>query len=148
MKDSKENIEIFPFRFGDSAKMNSALEIRRLVFVIEQNVPPDLEYDGEDNHCNQYLLYLDNIPVATARCRTTEKGIKLERFAVLKEFRSQGVGRILLDYIINETDKNNLLYLHSQESAMSFYSRNGFVKCGDAFYEASIKHYEMMLVRL
>jgi len=141
------SFNIINFKYSDAELFSQALKIRTKVFVEEQNVPEELEYDGFDDFSNHYLLYYNDYPIAAARVRKTDYGLKLERFAVLKKYRSKGIGKILLEYIIKETDENSLLYLHSQVTAMDFYSRNGFVVYGDAFYEADIKHSKMILKR-
>jgi predicted GNAT family N-acyltransferase len=93
------SIEIIRFTFNDSSFINKAFEIRRVVFVIEQDCPPELEYENEEI-CQHYLAYYNNVPAATARWRETEKGIKLERFAVLKEFRRKGIAIALVNRLL------------------------------------------------
>jgi len=117
--------------------------IRTKVFVEEQLVDPGLEYEFEEQG-NFYLLYFENIPIATARWRETEKGIKLERFAMLKEYRNQGFGSKLLAEVMKDVlPMNKKIYLHSQINAVTYYERAGFVKKGKMFIEADIKHYLM-----
>jgi len=120
-----------------------ALAIRHEVFVKGQNVDPAIEYEHEEE-ARHYLLLLDEKPVATARWRETEKGIKLERFATLKEYRNMGFGADLLKEILKDIfPLNKKIYLHSQLTAVPFYEKYGFVKEGKIFYEANIGHYKM-----
>jgi predicted GNAT family N-acyltransferase len=117
--------------------------IRRTVFVIEQGCPEDIEWEYEDES-HHYLALYNNAPAGTARWRETANGIKLERFAVLKEFRNKEIGKALLLHILNET--NPFLkkrYLHSQLSAKNFYLKNGLTPVGDHFWEADIEHVKM-----
>ena len=123
-----------------------ANQIRQSVFVEEQNVDPALEYDEFENVATHYLLSVDHKPVATARWRETSKGIKLERFATLMEYRNKGLGALILHRVLDDVGlKNKRIYLHSQLKAIPFYERQGFVKIGDQFKEAEIEHFEMEL---
>ncbi|MCD4682809.1 MAG: GNAT family N-acetyltransferase, partial [Bacteroidales bacterium] len=116
---------------------------RTTVFVVEQNVDRALEYEYEEEG-NFYLLYYNEKPAATARWRNTEKGIKLERFATLKEYRNKGLGSKLLKKIMNDVlPLNKTIYLHSQIRAITYYERAGFRKKGERFVEANIEHYLM-----
>jgi predicted GNAT family N-acyltransferase len=140
-------IEIKRFSFEDKNLAELAFSIRRKVFVDEQGVDPNLEYDKEDQ-AHHYLLLLAGKPIATARWRETEKGIKLERFAVLPEFRNRGFGEIILDEVLRDVRQlGKTVYLHSQSRAVPFYERNGFFKEGEMFVEAGIEHYYMKLHR-
>lgn len=138
------DIDIISFSFTEKELFKQAFRIRTVVFTEEQNVPPSLEYDGEDENCTHFLLFLNKNPIATARIRKVCEGIKLERFAVLKDFRNQQIGKILLNYICDFVSENNLLWLNSQEPAVDFYRRHGFTIIGESFYEAGIKHYKMV----
>ena len=119
-----------------------AFSIRETVFIKEQGVTTEEEFDVWDNLATHFLALRKEKPVATARCQLTEKGVKLERFSVLKEFRRCGIGSRLLDFMLNDQilSGNNFFYLHSQLDAVNFYSRLGFVPQGDTFLEAGIEH--------
>ncbi len=139
-------IEIIRFTFNDTSFVEKAFEIRRIVFVIEQECPPELEYENEEI-CKHYLAYFDGIAGATARWRKTDKGIKLERFAVLKEFRKKGLALALVNRLLLDVrDFGRLIYLHAQMDAMPLYAKAGFVAVGDQFEEASIQHYKMIYI--
>ena len=136
-------IKVIRFKFGDTEYAEQAFAIRRKVFVDEQGVDPALEYDKEED-AHHYLLLISDKPVATARWRDTENGIKLERFAVLFEFRNQGFGEIILKEVLKDVKAmKRTIYLHSQLRAVPFYERNGFVKKGPVFFEANMGHYYM-----
>ena len=138
-------IEVKRFQFENAHLAKLAFAIRRKVFVDEEGVDPALEYDKEEES-HHYLLLEDGKAVATARWRETEKGIKLERFAVLPELRNHGLGGIILKEVLKDVMKlGKTVYLHSQLRAVPFYERNGFVKQGEIFYEAGMGHYLMIM---
>ncbi|MFH2096677.1 MAG: GNAT family N-acetyltransferase, partial [Bacteroidota bacterium] len=142
---TREDVRIIAFNFSDTEHFKIAHEIRRIVFVDEQGVDAKLEFDGMDNTSTHYLIFFRDEPVATARWRETEKGIKLERFAVLKEFRQRGFAKIILNEIMKEVlPMGKTIYLNSQTSATGFYKRNGFRIIGEKFEEADIEHYQMI----
>jgi len=139
--------DIISFHFEERPDLaEKANQIRQTVFVEEQKVDPALEYDEFENVATHYLLSVDNMPVATARWRETTKGIKLERFATLKEYRNNGLGAMILQKVLDDVkSKNKRIYLHSQLKAIPFYERQGFIKIGEQFTEAEIEHFEMIL---
>lgn len=137
-------IEIKKFTCKEPDLFKIALNIRQEVFVIGQNIDPALEYDGKDETALHYLLSENGIPVGTARCRETEKGIKLERFAILQAHRNKGLGSFLLKAVLKDAKPlNKRIYLHAQKNAASLYLRNGFTAKGESFYEAGIEHIYM-----
>ena len=128
------------FTFEDKEMAEKAFVIRKTVFVEEQGVDAALEYDHEEE-ARHYLLFLGEKPIATARWRETEKGIKLERFAVLPQFRNRGIGDVILKEVLKDVSlSGKMIYLHSQIRAVTFYQRNGFYKVGEQFTEAGIEH--------
>ena len=122
-----------------------AFIIRKKVFVEEQKVPEDIEWDEFEYIANHVLAYIQDKPVGTARWRQTQKGMKLERFAVLPEFRSFGVGKNLVQFILKELMNSKTIYLHAQDHVIKFYEYFGFVKKGCKFFEADIPHWLMEL---
>ncbi len=133
-------IRIVKFWFEDKEKIRLSNEIRTKVFIEEQHVAPEIEYEFEEEG-NYYLLYYKEIPIATARWRKTDIGIKLERFAMLKEFRGKRIGSELLKEILKDViPLGKKIYLHSQVIAINYYKRAGFVEEGGHFWEANIEH--------
>jgi predicted GNAT family N-acyltransferase len=131
-------------------ELNSAFSIRDKVFVIEQEVDPAEEYDEFEQSSTHFLAWLDDQPVGTARWRFTSNGVKLERFAVLKEARGKGVGQALVGAVLSDIaatpeTAGKQKYLHAQLTAMPLYSKFGFEKEGDIFDECNILHYKMKL---
>lgn len=128
-------------------EFDQVFRIRKEVFVIEQAVPEDEEWDEFEHICKHYLAYLGDIPVGTARWRRTLSGdYKLERFAVLLPYRGRGVGEAILEAVLKDVPKNpdSKIYLHAQLSAKGFYDQNGFIPEGEEFDEAGIRHVKMI----
>ncbi len=124
--------------------IETCLSIRRQVFILEQEIPEGIEMDDDRIEATYVLALMDGIPIGTARWRTTKFGIKLERFAVLKEFRNFGVGKALVLFVLNELKNEKNIYLNAQKSVISFYENLGFKVRGDLFYEAEISHRKMV----
>ena len=115
-------------------------QIRQKVFVIEQQVDPELEWDGEDEDAEHALagLTADEI-VATGRLQADGK---IGRMAVLPEWRKHGLGTAILNELVDAARKSGLsdAYLHAQTHALNFYQRHGFIAEGPEFDEAGIPH--------
>ena len=138
-------IKIKKFFFPETELMEKAHKIRYEVFVLGQNCPEELEWEFEEESTH-FLLTIDKVPKATARHRKTEKGYKLERFAVLESERGKGLGRKILESILNDlSDYRGLIYMHAQVEVIPFYEKLGFIKEGVQFEEAGIQHYKMNL---
>jgi predicted GNAT family N-acyltransferase len=135
----------------DLRDLDAAFTIREKVFVGEQNVPADAEYDQYDRAgtTRHYLARVEGQPAGAARWRPTNHGVKLERFAVLPEFRNQGVGEALVHRVLAdvraEAPDAAQVYMHAQLRAIPLYERNGFRKVGEMFEECDIQHYQMVL---
>lgn len=137
-------LEIIKFQFDDVVLRKYAFEIRHKVFVIEQKCPPELEYENEEISTH-YIVKNNKTFVATARYRYTSNGIKLERFAVLKKYRRQGIAWFLLNKILEDVKiENKQIYLHSQVTAINLYKKAGFEIHGKMFEEAGIEHFKMI----
>lgn len=125
-----------------------AFEIRQQVFVQEQQVPREDEFD-EFEQVSRHFVVLndDHQPVGAARWRKTAKGIKLERFAVKATHRRSGIGSALvqkvLDDVASTEGTGQDVYLHAQLSAVPLYQNFGFEIVGDQFLECDIWHYLM-----
>ncbi len=124
--------------------LDKAFAIRKTVFVEEQNCPPELEWEHEDESVH-FLATHNGQPCGACRWRKTDSGYKLERFAVLKDFRGHGVGRALIAEALSDLpDDAHYIYLNSQLDAMSLYAKFGFVAEGEQFEEAGIQHFRMV----
>jgi predicted GNAT family N-acyltransferase len=138
-------------KISDLRDLDAAFTIREIVFVQGQGVPADDEYDQHDRQATtrHYLALVDGQPAGAARWRPTDNGVKLERFAVLDEFRNQGVGQVLVQAVLAdvraEVPDAAQVYLHAQLRAIPLYERTGFQKVGELFEECDIQHYKMVL---
>ncbi|MGA1792528.1 MAG: GNAT family N-acetyltransferase [Thermoplasmatota archaeon] len=121
-------------------------EIRRNVFIVEQRVDPEIEFDEHESDSIHFLLLKNKLPIGCARYRWEGSDIKLERFAVLKEGRGKGYGRFIMERMLEEVLPlgPDRIFLHSQTSAAGFYGRFGFEPSGEIFDEANIDHIRMI----
>ena len=123
---------------------NLALNIRREVFIKGLNIPEHLEIDSNEESSKYILAKVDGKSVGTARWRKTDEGMKLERFAVLNDYRSIGIGTMMTKFILNQLKNSKLIYLNAQESAILFYEKLGFKPIGPRFREVNIEHQKMI----
>ncbi len=131
-------------KINNMVDLEAAFAIRKQVFVIEQQCPEEEEYEHDEVSIH-YLATVNGNSAGTARWRVTENGVKLERFAVLQEYRKRGVASALVETILDELllQPYKKIYLHAQVQAMPLYEKFGFEKQGEIFYEANIPHYKM-----
>ncbi|MCW8922236.1 MAG: GNAT family N-acetyltransferase [Gammaproteobacteria bacterium] len=117
-------------------------QIRTTVFIEEQHVPVELEWDKFDDQSIHFLVLHDNKPIATARLKPDGQ---IGRMAVIKNCRNRGVGSKLLSTILQEAKDNgySMVYLHAQKNAINFYSQFNFIQNGTEFIDADIKHRAM-----
>ena len=126
----------------DDARLE-ARRIRGLVFVDEQCVPVELEWDGQDPRCEHVLAYAkDGTAVGTARLLPDGH---IGRMAVLKDWRGKGVGALLLQALVEHARQRRhaCVHLNAQAYAAGFYRRYGFEVSGPEFMEAGIAHVPM-----
>ena len=118
--------------------------IRELVFISEQNIPEQDEWDDQDAISQHFVVYNQNQPIATARLLANNS---VGRVAVLKAYRGQGIGRLIMLEIIAyaQAQKRPSLQLSSQVHAVSFYEKLGFSIQGDEYDECGIPHIEMVM---
>lgn len=127
--------------------LDAAFAIRQEVFIEGQQVPHELEKDGYDPEAIHYLLIFNDKYIGTARRRLTSQGVKLERFAVLPKYRNRGLGKKLLQIVMEDLKSYpGQIYLNAQQMVVSFYEQAGFEKVGDPFEEAGILHFRMNYV--
>ena len=121
--------------------------IRYQVFVVEQQVPEDLEWDEYDQDAFHAVAKSNEEVIATGRLILDQSKAKIGRMAVDKEYRGKGVGREILNALINLGKEKGAheFILHAQTHAIAFYAREGFEPYGPIFDEAGIPHVEMRL---
>ena len=128
------------------SEIDSIFSIRNQVFVVEQKVDATEEYDDDDEKCTHFIAYNNGVACGTARWRFKDKGIiKLERFAVLKEYRNTGVGAELVKAVLLDLPYATKVMLHAQVHAVPFYEKMGFKSYGPQFEEAGIQHFAMSI---
>ncbi|MGM0606372.1 MAG: GNAT family N-acetyltransferase [Halobacteriota archaeon] len=142
------------------SELEAAFEIRRRVFVDEQDVPLDMEYDQYDDVSADAVVHLlaseRGEPIGTMRIRpatsaaapgrsTVEQVAKFERVAVLKPNRGDGWGRLLLERAeqVADTQGYATVRLHAQTAVETFYRTLGYRTVSDVFEEAGIEHVRM-----
>lgn len=152
MQDADCHIMIVPIGLQrqpfELQSLLDCITIREQVFVEEQQVPFGIEQDGRDNESGHILLWTEGVPVGTLRFRPTDEGIKLERIAILKEFRGRHLGKLLIREGLRAVRMNNLqgsVYIHAQEHAAPFYASLGFEETGEHTVEADIPHTTMRI---
>jgi len=135
--------EVVKFNPDNKLLLETAFSIRRKVFVEEQHTEEEEEFE-KDDECVHFLIYNKGVAVGAARHRRTDKGIKLERFALVKEGRGKGLGYDLLRFVLTDARQfKKPIYLHAQVTVVDFYKQQGFVVVGAKFIEANIEHYPM-----
>jgi predicted GNAT family N-acyltransferase len=117
--------------------------VRDKVFIREQNVPTEIEWDGSDADYTHVLITDGDQAVATGRINGEGR---VGRMAVLAERRGEGIGAIVMEHIELMASEMGLraIHLNSQVSAIGFYERLGYTVVGEEFYEANIPHRKML----
>ncbi|MBZ0333783.1 hypothetical protein MARI_14550 [Marinobacter sp. JH2] len=124
----------------------SIRDIRQRVFVDEQQVPAELEWDDTDEIADHYLAVdSNNQPMATARLFSAlEETGYIGRMAVLPEYRGRGMGEALIQHLLKESSgRYHELRLSAQQHAIGFYQRSGFHVCSSPYDDAGIPHLDM-----
>jgi len=119
-------------------------DIRHSVFVVEQSVPPDLEWDGSDQECKHVIALDQDRCVGTGRISSSGH---IGRMAVARRCRNDGVGRSILIALIQYASDQLALTsvsLNAQISAVDFYEKQGFYRVGEEFWDAGIMHIRMI----
>jgi len=120
-----------------------ARAVRQAVFVDEQKVPPNLEWDDHDEDCVQ-LLATDTSGNAIGTGRLLADGA-IGRIAILEAHRGHGLGRAIMEALMIEARRRGFTetYLTAQTQARAFYEKLGFAVAGEEFLEAGIPHVTM-----
>ena len=131
-------------RVADWQKDNADIRrIREAVFIVEQSVPPELEWDAEDDSAVHFLAFEGDYAIGTARLLPDGH---IGRVSVLKDWRGLNVGVALMQAAIQEAERCGLKQqmLSAQVHATAFYERLGFIIVSDEFLEAGIPHVDMV----
>jgi predicted GNAT family N-acyltransferase len=143
---TKNNMNGYTLRLANWQNDSGALRaIRETVFIYEQGVPPELEWDEADANCI-HLLAMDSVgkPIGTARL---SRDGSVGRMAVLKDWRGKGVGSALVGCLLGEARSRQIkqIGLNAQTYAVGFYLKFGFQAVGEEFLDAGIPHVRMVL---
>ncbi len=132
------DIEILPW---ENARAHAA-PIRFAVFVEEQGVPREIELDALDKDCLHAVAFAGGQAVGTARLLPDGH---IGRMAVLKAWRGRGIGRLLLERLVEQARArgDRQVMLSAQAHALAFYRAHGFVEDGAEYLEAGIRHRAM-----
>ncbi|PFY73166.1 GNAT family N-acetyltransferase [Bacillus wiedmannii] len=125
--------------------LETAFHIRKEVFVKEQNVPLEDEFDTFDKiaeKCKHILVYYNDLPVGTGRIRFVDGAGKLERICILKDYRTYGLGKVIIQTLeeIARNKQVTKMKLHGQTQAEGFYKKLGYQTSSDVFMEDGIPH--------
>jgi predicted GNAT family N-acyltransferase len=133
-------IEISIVSFSD--QQQKIQEIRHRVFTVEQQVDPNIDFDGLDGIATQVLAYSDGIAVATGRILSDGH---IGRIAVLQEYRGKGIGSNIIQSLVSQAREAGIAkaFLGSQVKAVPFYEKLGFRAAGENYIEANILHTPM-----
>lgn len=145
-KETRIPLEI---KWTDAKKekdLEDAFYIRREVFIKEQNVPEEEEFDEADLRAHHVIVYSVGKPVATGRIFKAGENWLIGRISVLKEFRGKQAGKIVVEKLLEKAAELEAgdIYIHAQTHAVSFYGKFGFIPYGDTFLEANIEHISMV----
>lgn len=136
-------------RVALSQDIEACLEVRRTVFIQEQNVSEAEEIDGLDDSCLHILAVQNDVPVGTARIVIKENIAKIGRVCVVPNLRGTGLGAAIMREAM-AVCKSQLgvqkAVLGSQIHAMGFYEKLGFQAFGTIYLDAGIEHGDMEIV--
>jgi predicted GNAT family N-acyltransferase len=126
-------------------QLQDAFSVRKQVFVEEQKVSAEEEYDEYDNTATHVVLYDNDLPVGAGRMRELDGYGKMERICVLASHRKGGAGRLIMKALEEKAVEQGLkkAKLHAQTHAEPFYKKLGYETVSDVFMEADIPHVVM-----
>ena len=130
--------------------LDACLCVRNAVFTVEKNISKEIEVDENDTltgRCDHFLLKYDGKPAGALRCMRIGNGtVKLQRFCILKEFRNQGLGRKITEFVEGYYRNNSFarVELDAKYEAFEFYEKCGYRKVSELFEEAGIPHVKMV----
>ncbi|MCL2546151.1 MAG: GNAT family N-acetyltransferase [Oscillospiraceae bacterium] len=127
--------------FGEEG-LDDAYLLRRRVFIEEQGIAPEDEYEGDDGACIHLVVYENDAPVSTGRIKITRDDYVIGRVATLPEHRGKGLATGIMQALIKACCimGGERQILHAQLTARGFYEKLGFASYGEEFKEAGIPH--------
>lgn len=130
---------------GTENQLQDAFNIRKKVFVEEQDVPIEIEIDEHENNSAHFVLYDEETPVGAGRFRVLDGKGKVERICILPEYRGNGAGIQIMEEIEEYAKKLPVdeVVLNAQSYAVPFYEKLGYSVISDEFLDAGIPHRKM-----
>lgn len=140
--------EIRFLNFNDN-EFEIVKKIRETVFTKEQGAAADEDIDAYDKDALFLLLYVDDVPAATARLARTAAGCKIGRIAVLKEYRGLGLGAWIVREITQKAFDSSADYVlvDAQNYAVPFYEKLGFEVIGTQILDRGLPHIPMKICK-
>ena len=141
------NIYLLKLHFEDN-DFAIIKDIRKNVFANELGIPESNLFDKYDETCDHFILFDEKNPIGTIRFVRVEKNVKLERMAILSEFRAKSYGKnaILQLKEYYQTQGYSKIILDSIYHVRNFYKKCGFLEEGKIFQRVGIDHIRMSLV--
>jgi predicted GNAT family N-acyltransferase len=141
------NIYLLKLHFEDN-DFAIIKDIRKNVFANELGIPESNLFDKYDETCDHFILFDEKNPIGTIRFVRVEKNVKLERMAILSEFRAKSYGKnaILQLKEYYQTQGYSKIILDSIYHVRAFYKKCGFLEEGEIFQRVGIDHIRMSLV--
>jgi predicted GNAT family N-acyltransferase len=139
-------VKVIVSQIAGSSDLTDAFMVRKRVFQDEQGVETELDFDGRDDSADHFIAYDAGNAIGAARVIYLDGGAKIQRVAVLKDYRGKNIGNIIMRAILDFLKYKNInhIYLESQTHAVDFYKKLGFVVVGEEFVEADIPHVKMI----
>lgn len=132
-------------RIAGDDELQAAMRLRHDVFVAEQRVPLEEEYDGRDDEATHLVAVRDGRVVGTCRLLAEGELLRLGRMAVARDARRQGIASRLLEAAEGVARERGAraMTLHAQVDALPLYEQAGYVAYGERFLDAGIEHLAM-----
>ncbi len=132
---------------NNKKEVDYVMKIREIVFIKGQKVPKKRELDGFDENAKHVIVIYKKTPIGCARIRFLHNKAKLERIALLKQYRGRGFGKNIIKYLVSYCKRKNPkeIVMHAQYYLKDFYNKCGFEERGSIFMDAGIRHIEMYM---
>ncbi|TDK37399.1 GNAT family N-acetyltransferase [Rhizobium deserti] len=124
---------------------NEGFRLRREVFILEQNVPPEEEFDADDFTAFHVVAIQAGEVAGALRIIYAEEYVKIGRVVVGMAWRGKGIASAMLCYAMDahREARGNRFHLAAQSDKMGLYERFGFKAYGDEFLDVAIPHFNM-----
>ncbi|KGD85986.1 GNAT family N-acetyltransferase [Rhizobium sp. YS-1r] len=128
-----------------STLCNEGFRLRREVFIVEQNVPADMEFDADDLNAFHFVAIVSGEVCGTLRVIHADDYVRIGRVVVSLPWRGKGVASAMIRHAMeaHKDVRGNRFYLTAQSDKTAMYERFGFQIHGDEFFEVGIPHYQM-----